>query len=121
MSLADEMVHGCQESWYEKLCRWDEALRAYDAKREENPPGSLPHLEATMGRLRYSYSHLALDPHLPQTSRCINLYTCQIGRARLMHSSEMMIKDHAVLKDGCCNFSDARLRISASPKKFWIV
>lgn len=41
-----------QESWYEKLNRWEEALRAYDAKREETQPGSIAHLEASMGRLR---------------------------------------------------------------------
>lgn len=41
-----------QESWYEKLNRWEEALKAYDAKREESPPGSIAHLEASMGRLR---------------------------------------------------------------------
>ena len=43
-----------QESWYEKLNRWEEALKAYDAKREESPPGTIAHLEASMGRLRYS-------------------------------------------------------------------
>ena len=41
-----------QESWYEKLNRWEEALKAYDAKREESQPGSPQHLEASMGRLR---------------------------------------------------------------------
>ena len=43
-----------QESWYEKLNRWEEALKAYDAKREESQPGSPQHLEASMGRLRWN-------------------------------------------------------------------
>lgn len=48
------MTYGClQESWYEKLNRWEEALKAYDAKMEESTPGSITHLEASMGRLRY--------------------------------------------------------------------
>ena len=29
-------------------------MKAYDAKREESPPGTIVHLEASMGRLRYS-------------------------------------------------------------------
>ena len=56
-SISDRLVKPqqeiiLQESWYEKLNRWDEALRAYESKREEYPPGTMPHLEATMGRLR---------------------------------------------------------------------
>jgi len=46
------LVESMQESWYEKLNRWEEALKAYDAKREESQIGSPLHLEASMGRLR---------------------------------------------------------------------
>ncbi|CAI0401157.1 unnamed protein product [Linum tenue] len=40
-----------KESWYEKLQRWDDALRAYTAKASQ---ASSPHLvlEATLGRMR---------------------------------------------------------------------
>lgn len=41
-----------QESWYEKLNRWDEALDAYSRKYQETPPGSAANLEAALGRLR---------------------------------------------------------------------
>lgn len=41
-----------QESWYEKLNRWDEALEAYSRKYQETPVGSPAHLEAALGRLR---------------------------------------------------------------------
>ena len=42
-----------QESWYEKLNRWDEALEAYERKYAGSPPGSAAHIEAALGRLRY--------------------------------------------------------------------
>ena len=41
-----------QESWYEKLNRWDEALEAYSRKYQETPIGSPANLEAALGRLR---------------------------------------------------------------------
>ena len=41
-----------QESWYEKLNRWDEALDAYTKKYKASQPGSAAHLEAMLGRLR---------------------------------------------------------------------
>ena len=43
---------GLQESWYEKLNRWDEALEAYNRKYQETPMGSAANLEAALGRLR---------------------------------------------------------------------
>lgn len=46
--------HGfLQESWYEKLNRWDEALEAYSRKYQETPIGSPANLEAALGRLRW--------------------------------------------------------------------
>ena len=41
-----------QESWYEKLNRWDEALEAYERKYHEAPIGTPAHLDAALGRLR---------------------------------------------------------------------
>ena len=46
-------VCAMQESWYEKLNRWDEALEAYNRKYLETPVGSPAHLEAALGRLRW--------------------------------------------------------------------
>jgi serine/threonine-protein kinase mTOR len=42
-----------KESWYEKLHRWDDALDAYERKYRSSPRGSLPHIEAALGRLRW--------------------------------------------------------------------
>ena len=44
-----------QESWYEKLNRWDEALEAYNRKYQETPIGSVANLEAALGRLRSAH------------------------------------------------------------------
>ena len=41
-----------QESWYEKLNRWDEALEAYERKYHDAPIGTPAHLDAALGRLR---------------------------------------------------------------------
>jgi len=41
-----------KESWYEKLQRWDDALRAYVRKVESTKPGSAPHAEALLGQCR---------------------------------------------------------------------
>ena len=41
-----------QESWYEKLNRWDEALEAYERKYHDAPHGTPAHLDAALGRLR---------------------------------------------------------------------
>ncbi len=41
-----------QESWYEKLQRWDEALEAYEKKHRSSVPGSPAAVEAALGRLR---------------------------------------------------------------------
>nr|CAB3465509.1 unnamed protein product [Digitaria exilis] len=40
-----------KESWYEKLHRWDEALRAYTMKSSQ-ASGPLQNLDATLGRMR---------------------------------------------------------------------
>jgi FKBP12-rapamycin complex-associated protein len=39
-------------SRYEKLQRWDDALRAYRLKLESAPPGSVAHVEALLGQCR---------------------------------------------------------------------
>jgi phosphatidylinositol kinase/protein kinase (PI-3 family) len=41
-----------QESWYEKLQRWDEALEAYEKKSRAAPPMTSAWQEACLGRLR---------------------------------------------------------------------
>lgn len=40
-----------QESWYEKLNRWDEALEAYERKYR-NANGTSAYVDAALGRLR---------------------------------------------------------------------
>ena len=45
--------HALQESWYEKLNRWDEALDAYERKYHDHPLGTPAHLDAALGRLRW--------------------------------------------------------------------
>ena len=40
-----------QESWYEKLNRWDEALEAYERKYR-NATGTSAYVDAALGRLR---------------------------------------------------------------------
>ena len=40
-----------QESWYEKLNRWDEALEAYERKYR-NAHGTAAYVDAALGRLR---------------------------------------------------------------------
>lgn len=41
-----------KESWYEKLQRWDDALRAYQKKLEATRPGTPAHAEAVLGQCR---------------------------------------------------------------------
>ena len=41
-----------KESWYEKLQRWDDALKAYKRKVESTKPGSALHAEALLGECR---------------------------------------------------------------------
>lgn len=41
-----------KESWYEKLQRWDDALKAYERKVEATKPGSAVHAEALIGQCR---------------------------------------------------------------------
>ena len=43
--------HAMQESWYEKLNRWDEALEAYERKYR-NAHGTAAYVDAALGRLR---------------------------------------------------------------------
>ena len=39
-------------SRYEKLQRWDDALRAYQRRLEATTPGSVSHVEALLGQCR---------------------------------------------------------------------
>lgn len=41
-----------KESWYEKLQRWEDALKAYTRKVESTKPGSAAHAEALLGECR---------------------------------------------------------------------
>eukprot|EP00878_Enallax_costatus_P008272 GHUV01008648.1.p1 GENE.GHUV01008648.1~~GHUV01008648.1.p1 ORF type:complete len:2405 (+),score=620.50 GHUV01008648.1:939-7217(+) len=41
-----------KESWYEKLCRWDEALSAYEGKLAVTQPNSQEYLTALLGKMR---------------------------------------------------------------------
>jgi len=41
-----------KESWYEKLQRWDDALKSYQLKVQNTKPGSQPHAEALLGQCR---------------------------------------------------------------------
>ena len=41
-----------KESWYEKLQRWDDALKAYQVKVQNTKSGSQPHAEALLGQCR---------------------------------------------------------------------
>jgi hypothetical protein len=43
-----------QESWYEKLNRWDEALEAYERKYR-NANGTAAYVDAALGRLRWGH------------------------------------------------------------------
>lgn len=51
-----------QESWYEKLNRWDEALEAYERKYTASRPGTPAHIEASLGRCRWV--SLAVHVHM---------------------------------------------------------
>ena len=48
--LNPELV-SVQESWYEKLNRWEEALEAYERKYQ-NTAGTPAYVDAALGRLR---------------------------------------------------------------------
>ena len=63
------LVVWVQESWYEKLNRWDEALEAYNRKYQETPLGSPANLEAALGRLR----SVRLSVCLPGLSVCLSV------------------------------------------------
>ncbi|MEW5302322.1 MAG: hypothetical protein WDW36_005122 [Sanguina aurantia] len=41
-----------KESWYEKLCRWDEALEAYERRLGRERAGSVEHQGALLGKMR---------------------------------------------------------------------
>ena len=46
---------GLQESWYEKLNRWEEALEAYERKYQA-AVGTAAYVDAALGRLRCASS-----------------------------------------------------------------
>jgi hypothetical protein len=49
-----------QESWYEKLNRWEEALDAYERKYQ-NSVGTPAYVDAALGRLRHDTFLLPQD------------------------------------------------------------
>ena len=53
-NLANTRRLSMQESWYEKLNRWDEALDAYERKygATASNPRAPAHIDAALGRLR---------------------------------------------------------------------
>ena len=62
-------------------------MKAYDAKREESPPGTIAHLEASMGRLRYSlgpastcvWTFVAFEASMQKQPHCTTLQ-CHMTR-----------------------------------------
>jgi len=53
LDLAQKELHmELKESWYEKLQRWDDALRAYERRLEGSKPGSAAHADAVLGQCR---------------------------------------------------------------------
>jgi FKBP12-rapamycin complex-associated protein len=53
LDLAQKGLHmELKEGWYEKLQRWDDALRAYERKLESTKPASAAHAEAVLGQCR---------------------------------------------------------------------
>ena len=57
-SVGGQKEAGSQESWYEKLNRWDEALEAYERKYR-NAHGTAAYVDAALGRLRLAACHLS--------------------------------------------------------------
>lgn len=41
-----------KEGWYEKLCRWDDALAAYERRLAREAPGTLEAQAALLGKMR---------------------------------------------------------------------
>ena len=67
---------GLQESWYEKLNRWEEALEAYERKYH-SAVGSPTHIDAALGRLRF-------------TMHCLNPSLSRLRSICYLHGQEAM-------------------------------
>ncbi|GIL87381.1 hypothetical protein Vretimale_1690 [Volvox reticuliferus] len=53
LTYAQKHLHmELKESWYEKLCRWDEALDAYEKRLMAVTPGSVEYHTALLGKMR---------------------------------------------------------------------
>uniref|UniRef100_A0A7S3R516 Serine/threonine-protein kinase TOR n=1 Tax=Dunaliella tertiolecta TaxID=3047 RepID=A0A7S3R516_DUNTE len=53
LTYAQKNLHmELKESWYEKLCRWDEALAAYESRLSREVPGSHEYYSALLGKMR---------------------------------------------------------------------
>eukprot|EP00887_Chlorella_sp_A99_P006163 scaffold3.g6163.t1 len=53
LNVAQKELHmDLKESWYEKLQRWDDALKAYQRRLEATTPGTASHVEALLGQCR---------------------------------------------------------------------
>ncbi|KAG2491268.1 hypothetical protein HYH03_010473, partial [Edaphochlamys debaryana] len=53
LTYAQKHLHmELKESWYEKLCRWDEALDAYERRLQREAPGSIEYHTALLGKMR---------------------------------------------------------------------
>ncbi|GLC61314.1 hypothetical protein PLESTB_001742500 [Pleodorina starrii] len=53
LTYAQKHLHmELKESWYEKLCRWDEALEAYERRLQREGPGSIEYHTALLGKMR---------------------------------------------------------------------
>ncbi|KDD76204.1 FAT domain-containing protein, partial [Helicosporidium sp. ATCC 50920] len=53
LNVAQKDLHmELKESWYEKLHRWEDALRAYRRRLETVKPGTIMHVEALLGQCR---------------------------------------------------------------------
>ncbi|KAF5842964.1 FAT domain-containing protein, partial [Dunaliella salina] len=53
LTYAQKNLHmELKESWYEKLCRWDEALAAYESRLLREIPGSHEYYSALLGKTR---------------------------------------------------------------------
>nr|ABB13529.1 target of rapamycin kinase [Chlamydomonas reinhardtii] len=53
LAYAQKHLHmELKEGWYEKLCRWDEALDAYERRLLKEAPGSMEYHTALLGKMR---------------------------------------------------------------------
>lgn len=78
-----------QESWYEKLNRWEEALEAYERKYQ-NTAGTPAYVDAALGRLRR-------DTFLCSCHADTTHFGCDKGTI-IWHVSESRLASQAILQ-----------------------